>query len=399
MNKIFTSLVTILTLSMSTWAQSPESFSYQAVVRNANGELIIDQPVGLQISILQGSTSGTVVYIESHEPETNSNGLMTLEIGTGTVISGQLSSIDWATGSHFLKTEIDPDGGTNYTITGISQMMSVPYALYAENAGNAFSGDYNDLSNKPEESTFDGDFSSLANVPTGLDDGDDDTQLTETEVDEFVADNGYITDEVDGSTTNEIQNLSLSGQTLTISDGNSVDLASVSNGKTYAVGDQLHGGIVFYVDQSGQHGLICAKEDQSTSIAWLFGDASITGAQCIGIGGGYMNTMLIIAAQRGDYSASYAAKVCSRHYVYINGITYGNWYLPNISELRLMYDNKDIINATAATMGGSDLIGEYWTSREGGQSTDAHAQTVYMSGGTGGRSKSDLKAARAVKAF
>jgi hypothetical protein len=130
-------------------AQSPEKMSYQAVIRNTGNNLIANKPVGMRISILQGSDNGTPVYVETQTPVTNNNGLVTLEIGTGTT-SGDFSAIDWSTGSYFLKTETDPEGGTNYTITGVSQLLSVPYSLYAIKAGNGFSGDYNDLSNRPD---------------------------------------------------------------------------------------------------------------------------------------------------------------------------------------------------------------------------------------------------------
>jgi hypothetical protein len=90
----------------------------------------------MQISILQGSAGGTAVYVERQIPQTNSNGLVTIEIGNGTVISGTFSSINWANGPYFIKTETDLTGGSNYTITGTSQLLSVPYALYAKTAEN-----------------------------------------------------------------------------------------------------------------------------------------------------------------------------------------------------------------------------------------------------------------------
>ena len=115
-------------------AQSPEKFSYQAVVRNNSDVLVANKQVGMQISILQGSLNGTAVYVETQTPTTNANGLVSLEIGSGTVVLGSFSSIDWANGTYFIKTETDPDGGTNYTITGTSQLLSVPYALYSKTA-------------------------------------------------------------------------------------------------------------------------------------------------------------------------------------------------------------------------------------------------------------------------
>jgi len=119
-------------LTATIWAQSPQKMSYQAVIRNAGGALVTNQEIGMQISILQGSATGTLIYAETQSPTTNSNGLTTLEIGSGTPVTGTFAGIDWSTGTYFIKTETDPAGGTNYTITGTSQMLSVPYALFAD---------------------------------------------------------------------------------------------------------------------------------------------------------------------------------------------------------------------------------------------------------------------------
>ena len=97
--------------------------SYQAVVRNASNDLVANQSVGIKISILQGSATGTPVYVETQTPATNANGLVSMEIGNGTVVSGDFTTIDWANGPYFIKTETDPTGGTNYTITGTSQLV------------------------------------------------------------------------------------------------------------------------------------------------------------------------------------------------------------------------------------------------------------------------------------
>ena len=110
--------------------------SYQAVIRNATGALVTSHAVGMRISILQGSATGTTVYVETQTPTTNANGLMTIEIGVGTVVTGTFAGIDWSTGVYFIKTETDPTGGTSYTITGTSQVLSVPYSFYAKTAGN-----------------------------------------------------------------------------------------------------------------------------------------------------------------------------------------------------------------------------------------------------------------------
>jgi hypothetical protein len=112
-------------------AQAPQKMSYQAVVRTSANELVTSKQVGMRLSILQGTATGSSVYIETQTPTTNANGLVTLEIGGGTLVSGTMAGINWATGNYFIKTETDPTGGSNYTISGASQLLSVPYALFA----------------------------------------------------------------------------------------------------------------------------------------------------------------------------------------------------------------------------------------------------------------------------
>ena len=118
------------------FAQAPEKFSYQAVVRNATYQLVTNAPVGVRVSILQGSASGNAVYVETHTTTTNTNGLLTIKIGGGSNPQGTFADIDWANGPFFLKTETDPSGGSNYNITSVQQLLSVPYALYAKDVGN-----------------------------------------------------------------------------------------------------------------------------------------------------------------------------------------------------------------------------------------------------------------------
>lgn len=130
MRKIFTFLA-ILLLTVTVFAQSPEKMSYQAIIRDASNKLLTSQTVGMQISVLQGSSTGTVVYTETQTPLTNANGMVSIEIGGG----AGFNTIDWANGPYFIKTETDPTGGTNYIITGTSQLLSVPYALRAKTAG------------------------------------------------------------------------------------------------------------------------------------------------------------------------------------------------------------------------------------------------------------------------
>jgi len=131
MKNIFTLFA--IAISALFMAQTPNLLSYQAVVRNAANQLVINQNVGVRFSILKSGATGAVVYAETQNSTTNSNGLFTTNIGSGTVISGSMASINWANDVYFIKSEIDLAGGSNYTITGTQQLLSVPYALNAKN--------------------------------------------------------------------------------------------------------------------------------------------------------------------------------------------------------------------------------------------------------------------------
>jgi hypothetical protein len=118
-------------------AQAPQAFPYQAVVRNANGAVIPNQLVSLRFSVLQGSSSGSVLYQEKHTLTSTSLGLCNVNIGEGTVLSGIFSSINWGNGAKYIKVELDTTGGNNFTVMGTTQLLSVPYAMYANVPGVA----------------------------------------------------------------------------------------------------------------------------------------------------------------------------------------------------------------------------------------------------------------------
>jgi len=117
-------------------AQVPNKISYQAVIRNSNNELVKNTQIGMRISILQGSVNGTAVYVETQNPATNGNGLISVQFGGKT----GFDAIDWSSGLYFLKTEVDINGGVNYTIEGVSQLLSVPFAFYAKTSGSSLPG-------------------------------------------------------------------------------------------------------------------------------------------------------------------------------------------------------------------------------------------------------------------
>lgn len=245
-----------LTISLYSFGQSPEAFKYQAVVRNSSGTIITNQAVGYQLSILQGSPSGTSVYTETFNPTTNAYGLVNLEIGTG-VTTDDFSLIDWANGPYYIETSIDINGGTNYIVMGASQLVSVPYALHAKTAGSitggisetdpifgasvasGITGSDTTYWNNKLDTEVDGDTTneiqalSISNdtvylsdggfvkLPAGFDGQYSSLTGTPTNVSTFTNDAGYLTsfNEVDGDTTNELQTLSLSNDTLTLSNG------------------------------------------------------------------------------------------------------------------------------------------------------------------------------------
>lgn len=263
-------LVTTLCLQLLTtvvFAQAPNKMSYQAIVRDANNALVQNQIVGVQLSIIQGTTSGNLVYVETQTPMTNVNGLINLKIGSGNVVSGDLTNINWSNGPYFIKTETDLSGGTNYTISGTSQFLSVPFALHANTA-----------------------------------------------------------DSIAGTTH-------------------------------LAIGDSYQGGIIFWLDSSGEHGLIAAATDQSSGIQWYNGTSTVTNAVRDGINSGEYNTERVIINQG---PGAYAAEVCANY----QADNFGDWYLPSRYELHLMYNNIGQGNTLGLGNIGGFANDHYWSSTE-----------------------------------
>ena len=369
MKKLFTILLAVF-LTATVWAQSPNKMSYQAVIRNNNNNLVVNSNVGMQISILQYSTSGTPVYIERQFPTTNANGLVSIQIGAGTVVAGNFASIVWGNGPYFVKTETDLNGGANYTITGISQLLSVPYALHAKTA-ESVSGTITETD--PVFTAWDKDYADLINTPAAAD--------------------GSETKVTAGT------NVTVTGSGTTASPY-VVNATAGSGSTTYSVGDFAQGGIVFWVDETGQHGLVAAKEDQSTGVRWYAGTYGNTQAKGDGPFSGEANTSIIIAAQVaiGDDGSTYAARICNELQVTEGGKTYGDWYLPSKEELDLMYQNKATIDATAGVNGGSGFASAYYWSSTEYNNVYAWRQ-VFVNGYQGTNDKDYTSRVRAVRAF
>jgi hypothetical protein len=235
-------------------AQAPQSFSYQAIIRNSAGEGLCMQDVSIRVSILQGSVSGAPVYVETHQTTTTYFGLVNLMVGSGTVVSGNFSSIQWGAATHFIKIEVNPDG-IAYIDMGTHQLLSVPYALYAKDVSTVSPADLTHW-----------------NAAYGWGNH---------------ASAGYLTAEVDGSTTNEIQSLSIAGNQLSISSGNTVTLPG-DNWGTQAVstnatltGNGTTGNALAIAQQGATNGQVLTWNGS----AWLPGSTSATGWSLTGNSG------------------------------------------------------------------------------------------------------------------
>lgn len=156
--------VFLLALCTQTFAQAPNGLNYQAVVRNASGQAITDQSVSYRFNILEGSAVGTEVYSEDHSVTTDDRGLVNMVIGEGST-SDNFEDIDWGSDNYFLEVEVDENGGSNYTTLGSSQFMSVPYAMHAKTAEDVDDADA-DASNELQTLSLNGNDLSLSNGNT-----------------------------------------------------------------------------------------------------------------------------------------------------------------------------------------------------------------------------------------
>ncbi len=298
------------------FGQSPEAFKYQAVVRDGSGTLITSQAVGVQMTVLQGSPSGTIVYQETHAPTTNVYGLIDLEIGLGSVVSGTFSSINWGSGPYYMQTAIDVTGGSSYVILGTSQLLSVPYALHAKTAENS----------TPQTLSINGDtlFISDGNylVMLGLSNLSDLIVLP------------TVQDRLDG------------GETPWKIIDSDVTLMDSLYGLTYQEG------LIFYLDTASEWGFAAAPTEADPFARYWGCTSTDISPTYDALWAGRTNTNNITA---GCLNTGIAAWYADN---YVLG-AYSDWYLPSIDELAEMY------NVLHLNGKGNFLAQQYWSSTQG----------------------------------
>ncbi len=405
MKKLSLVLVAILFAVTGILAQTPNQFKYQAVLRNADGTIMANEAVTVDISILQGSASGTSVFTEQHSVTTTAQGLINLNIGS----VEDLSVVDWSSATYFIEISV------NSTVMGTSQLLSVPYAMHASTVENDNVDDADaDATNELQDLTLNGttleisdgtsaDLSSLQDG-TGTDDQNlTGATLTGTSLEIAIEDGSSATVDLsslqdgvgDGSETSVTAgtNVTVTGTGTT---ANPYIVNATAGGSTYYVG-QLIGtegvdGVVFYVDETGEHGLICSQVDidDGSGVVWSNIDNVEIGETAKNEFNGTTNTSAI-TEQSGHTSS--AAKLCVDYST--TGTSAGDWYLPSIDELSLIYHAKYQINKALNL--NSFALTYYWSSTE----SDYSYAWVYTFGygySDGGLKFSTYRV-RAVRAF
>lgn len=271
-----------LAAAQPSWGQDvPDGMSWQAVVRNAQNELVTNQRIGIRVSIRQGSASGGVVYQETHSVQTNTNGLASLVIGQGYAESGSFAAIDWSAGPWFVQTETDVNGGSDYTISSTTQMMAVPFAYYAERAGNAFSGDFNDLDNVPADLARTGDLAAVATTGdyadlSGTPDLDsyvttdqlsdvaqsgryEDIEGAPTKVSELANDAGYLTSHTIELTYDKTLGLGFAGGQNYVTLPIPTNVSQLANDAAYLDRETLKDNITVTISQPDEQGQVTVQ--------------------------------------------------------------------------------------------------------------------------------------------
>jgi Protein of unknown function (DUF1566)/Collagen triple helix repeat (20 copies) len=355
LKQIYSTIVGLFILS-GIFAQAPQKMSYQAVIRNSTNALVRSSPVGMRISILQGSPTGTPVYVETQNKTTNTNGLVSLEIGMGTVISGSFSSINWGTGPYYIKTETDPTGGTTYSVAATNQLMSVPYALYCGNGVTGPAGPAGPAG--PIGATGPA-------GPTGATGPAGPTGATGP-----------------AGPTGATGPAGPSG-------------AMGGSGYVHYIGEAFGGGVIFHLwkDTFGtEHGLIVDLSDLSTSQPWSNITGTIIGASAENYWDGLSNSNAVVA-QTGHTNS--AALLCLNS---TNG-GYSDWYLPSIQELNMLWKNYYDVSKTIYQIPGAHQMqpAYYWSSTE--TFTNNAYYFGFILGGANHDNKGNTYFVHAIRAF
>jgi microcystin-dependent protein len=250
MKKIYTLTISLLLILNLATAQVPQGFKYQTAIRDNSGALIANKLVAIKLSLLTGAANGTSVYSEVHKVATNDFGVANLNIGNGTVGFGNFSTIDWGSNTFFLKTEVDINNGTNFTFMGSSQLLSVPFALYAAKSANAADDKDKDSTNELQAITLDNNSLQLNKNGGSVDltkyaiDNNTDSQTVSLTGNTLSITRGNFVKLNDVDSTNELQQLTLNSNNLQLNkNGGNVDLTKydkdsqqlVLNGNTLSI--------------------------------------------------------------------------------------------------------------------------------------------------------------------
>ena len=413
----------------------PNAFNYSAVARNAAGQPIATTIIGIQITILKTSPTGASQYSENHFVNTDAFGLFNLVIGTGAVQSGSMATIDWSNDNYYLKVGMDASGGTNFLTMGTTQLLSVPYALYAKSAGSVSGGTGITITSVSSA----GDTLYLSNGQTFVAGGNGGgtgalvlPTITTNAVTGITSNSATFGGAISNANGNQIMergivysttpNPTLSSNKIIIGNGigtfdtiigfgseyahllNSnntyyVRAYAVTENNISAYGNEVSfttlsvgqagpgGGIVFFNKGNSTGGwqyLETTQSDQSTGIEWGCYGTSIPGTQ-FAVGSGETNTSLIVA---GCNEASFAAKICND--LVSGGQT--DWFLPSSYELNLMFFNLHLNG-----IGNFNVSAFYWSSTEINL-VGAWGQ-YFDNGNQEGNSKNINHSVRAVRAF
>ena len=406
MKQIYSIMIGLL-ITAGEIAQAPQKMSYQAVIRNSTNVLVRSSLVGMRISILRGSPTGTAVYVETQTRSTNANGLVSLEIGTGTVITGSFSTINWASGPYFIKTETDPTGGTVYSIVGTNELMSVPYALYCANGVAGPAGPMGPTgatgATGPAGPTGAIGLTGATGPvgPTGPAGTTGATGLT--------GPTGPAGPAGATGATGATGPAGATGATGLTGPAGPAGPAgatgatgatgpagpSGSGGFVHFIGEHYGGGVVFDVwkDTAGvEHGLVVDITDLSAAQAWSNVTATLIGASAQSVWDGLSNSNAVIA-QAGHTSS--AASLC---FGSTNG-GYSDWYLPSIQELNKIWANYCNVGRTLSQISGATQFAaeRYWSSTE--YSVTSIFYFHYLTAVITNDSKSRVYHVRAVRAY